>query len=78
MKLLTQVEPPVEVVDSNLGELGHDKATHPVGRSGSSGATSSPAQRVDLRVVDPRDFGETSSIEEVVHEEHGRSNLAEL
>ena len=54
------------------------KATDPVDTGGSGGTVGSPAERVDFGVVHPGDLGETSSVEEVVHEEHGRRDTTVL
>lgn len=75
---LTEEKAPVEIINARFGELSDNEATHPVGRSGRSSASGSPAERVDLGVEDPGDFGETGPVEEVVEEEEGGCNLAQL
>lgn len=67
---LTEIELPVEIVNSNLCKLRHDEASHPVGGRGRRSTASSPSQGIDFRVVDPWDLCETGTVEEVIQEEH--------
>ena len=78
VKRLTQIESPLQVVNTGLRELRDDESTHPVRRSRSGSTANAPADGVDLGVVDPRDLCETRSVEEVVEEEHGRHDASEL
>lgn len=68
----------MQVVHSNLGKLRHDEPSHPVGCRGRGSTTSSPAQRVNLGVVDPWNLREAGPVEKVVEEEHRRRNSAQL
>lgn len=74
----TQIKPPMQIIDPNFRELRNDKPAHPVCGCGSCGAACAPGEGVDFGVVDPRHFCETGAVEEVVEEEHGRCDPAEL
>lgn len=76
--ILTKEESPVQIINSSLGELRHNEATHPVSGSGCRCTARPPAKGVDLGVENPGDFGETRTVEEVVQEEEGGGDLSEL
>ena len=60
----------MQIVHANFGELSNAERANPVGTCRCSGASCSPAQAVDFRVVYPRYFGERGTVAEVIQEEH--------
>lgn len=68
----------MQIIDPNFRKLRYDEPAHPVCSCCGGCAARTPGEGVDLGVVDPGHFRETSAVEEVVEEEHGRCNAAEL
>lgn len=68
----------MDIIHPDLRELCDDKSAHPICCRGGCCTARSPSKRVDFGVVDPWYFGEAGAVEEVVEEEHGRGDTAEL